>query len=288
MLGGFCMADVTRRSGLSPALRFIAFLVTGVWGVLGAGELSGPLHHPPRAIAAPAAVVVRSRAAESGWPAALPPSSERLAAALKAFSTRLGSPGALTAPLPAHVGQTAGQTAARIDDQTKTADWSVDQSADPIAARGPRTSAPSDLADSSSGSSPAGPGQRPPKPPYRFEPASTPRARAAVTAAFAALGKPYRWGAVGPDAYDCSGLVQQAWRAAGVKIPRTSSQQARSGDGVSLSAIKPGDLVIYYGGQSHVGIYVGDGMVIHSPHTGTTVQLAWVLAMPINRIVRYG
>ena len=117
--------------------------------------------------------------------------------------------------------------------------------------------------------------------------ANGPRATAAVKAAYAALGTPYRWGGTGPKGYDCSGLTQHVWHEAGVSIPRTSSQQAEHGKAVSLSSISPGDLVIFYRGASHVGIYVGGGMVIHSPHTGAVVRLEKMKDMPIYDIRRY-
>jgi cell wall-associated NlpC family hydrolase len=112
------------------------------------------------------------------------------------------------------------------------------------------------------------------------------RARTAIAAAYSELGKPYEWGAVGPGEFDCSGLMQHAWGEAGVSLPRTSQEQADAGPGVPLSRIRPGDLVIYFPGRTHVGMYVGDGLVIHAPHPGSEVQFAPVTAMPINKIVR--
>lgn len=112
------------------------------------------------------------------------------------------------------------------------------------------------------------------------------RAAKAVAAAYAELGKPYIWGATGPDGFDCSGLMQHAWGEAGVALPRTSQEQADAGTSVPLSEIRPGDLVIYFAGRTHVGMYVGDGLVIHAPRPGSQVQFAAVDAMPINRVVR--
>ncbi|MEY9890949.1 cell wall-associated NlpC family hydrolase [Catenulispora sp. MAP12-49] len=116
--------------------------------------------------------------------------------------------------------------------------------------------------------------------------APTDRARAAIDAAIADLGKPYVFGAEGPDAFDCSGLIQQVWRQAGVELPRTSSEQAQAGQQVPLSQIQPGDLVIYYAGRSHIGMYVGDGKIIHAPHPGTRVRYAPLMSMPVNMVVR--
>jgi peptidoglycan DL-endopeptidase CwlO len=94
----------------------------------------------------------------------------------------------------------------------------------------------------------------------------------AVQFAYAQLGKPYEWGGTGPDAYDCSGLVQAAWAAAGVDIPRTTYAQWAALPQIPLSDLEPGDL-IYYAGESHVAIYVGNGQIIDAPHTGADVEL---------------
>ena len=94
------------------------------------------------------------------------------------------------------------------------------------------------------------------------------RAAAAVAFARAQIGKPYVFGATGPGAYDCSGLTQAAWRAAGVSIPRTATAQMQGLKAVPASAAQPGDLVFFYGNSSyvnHVGMYIGGGMVIHAP-----------------------
>ncbi|MEV5463056.1 NlpC/P60 family protein, partial [Streptomyces cellulosae] len=90
------------------------------------------------------------------------------------------------------------------------------------------------------------------------------RAAAAVSYAYQKLGSPYVWGATGPNAFDCSGLVQAAYRSAGVSLPRTTYSQISAGRRVSRSELLPGDLVFFYAGISHVGIYVGDGRMIHA------------------------
>ncbi|MBS2962525.1 C40 family peptidase [Actinocrinis puniceicyclus] len=114
------------------------------------------------------------------------------------------------------------------------------------------------------------------------------RGAVALRFAVAQLGKPYRWGATGPGSYDCSGLTQRAWRAAGVSIPRTTQAQARFGTPVPLSRIQPGDLVIFYANASHVGIYAGHGKVIVAPHRGKAVSYALMRWMPIYAIRRPG
>jgi cell wall-associated NlpC family hydrolase len=94
------------------------------------------------------------------------------------------------------------------------------------------------------------------------------------------LGKPYVLGAEGPNAYDCSGLTSTAWRKAGRTIPRTSQAQWRQLRRVSLNRLRPGDLVVYYKGASHVAMYAGRGKVVHAPRPGTKVQLAKVRGIP--------
>jgi cell wall-associated NlpC family hydrolase len=112
------------------------------------------------------------------------------------------------------------------------------------------------------------------------------RAQRAISAAYSELGKPYIWGAVGPAGFDCSGLMQHVWAQAGVMLPRTSQEQATIGPSVPLDQIQPGDLVIYFHGRTHVGLYVGQGLVIHAPRPGSEVQFAPVGAMPIDKVVR--
>jgi cell wall-associated NlpC family hydrolase len=97
------------------------------------------------------------------------------------------------------------------------------------------------------------------------------QAEKAVAFAYAQIGKPYVWGATGPDSYDCSGLVQAAWAAAGVSIPRTTYEQWAGLPSVPMSDLQPGDLIMY-NGESHVAIYVGGGYIIDAPHTGAVVE----------------
>ncbi|MGW0612978.1 NlpC/P60 family protein [Streptomyces sp. NPDC002788] len=98
------------------------------------------------------------------------------------------------------------------------------------------------------------------------------KADKALAFARAQIGKPYVWGAVGPGSYDCSGLTQAAWRAAGVTLPRTTYDQVGAGTTVPLSQAQPGDLVFFYDDLAHVGIYIGNGMMIHAPKPGTYVR----------------
>jgi len=93
----------------------------------------------------------------------------------------------------------------------------------------------------------------------------------AVAFTYAQLGKPYQWGATGPGSFDCSGLVQAAWAAAGVAIPRDTYEQWAALPHIATSAIQPGDL-LYYDGEGHVAMYVGDGYIIDAPQTGEDVE----------------
>ncbi|MFH8895156.1 NlpC/P60 family protein [Streptomyces coeruleorubidus] len=112
------------------------------------------------------------------------------------------------------------------------------------------------------------------------------RAAAAVSYAYQKLGSPYVWGATGPDAFDCSGLVQAAYRSAGVSLPRTTYSQIDAGRRVSRSELLPGDLVFFYAGISHVGIYVGNGRMIHAPNSSAPVRVAPLDEMPFTGATR--
>jgi len=120
----------------------------------------------------------------------------------------------------------------------------------------------------------AGPGERPA--------AAAPRSPAAtaVRYALAQLGKPYRWGAEGPNSFDCSGLVQTAYRAAGINLPRVSRQQYGAGRLVPLSGLRPGDLLFYARNPRdrrtiyHVGMYLGAGRMVEAPNRRAPVRIA--------------
>ncbi|MFB7506752.1 C40 family peptidase [Streptomyces broussonetiae] len=98
------------------------------------------------------------------------------------------------------------------------------------------------------------------------------KAASAIAFARAQIGKPYVWGATGPGSYDCSGLTQAAWKAAGVTLPRTTYDQVNVGTTVSLANARPGDLIFFYDDISHVGLYIGNGMMIHAPKPGAYVR----------------
>ncbi|GGS84849.1 C40 family peptidase [Streptomyces cinerochromogenes] len=108
----------------------------------------------------------------------------------------------------------------------------------------------------------------------------------AVKYATLQLGKPYVWGAEGPDSFDCSGLTSQAWASAGHPVPRTSQEQWRQLKHVDVKDMRPGDLIIYFDDASHVAMYIGDGAIIHAPRPGRTVTIAGAGSMPILGVVR--
>ncbi len=114
------------------------------------------------------------------------------------------------------------------------------------------------------------------------------RAAAAVQYALAQVGKSYVYGAAGPSAFDCSGLTMMAWRQAGVSLPHSSSAQYGGGTKVSTSALQPGDLVYYYSPISHVGIYIGNGQIVHAANPSTGVQVTGVNSMPLVGATRPG
>ncbi|HEY5858594.1 MAG TPA: NlpC/P60 family protein [Aldersonia sp.] len=109
----------------------------------------------------------------------------------------------------------------------------------------------------------------------------------ALTAASTQSGKPYLWGGTGPDAWDCSGLVQWAFRQAGVNLPRTTWQQAVVGLPVPLWALSPGDVIILNRDASHVGIYAGFGQVFNAYGRGVPVGLAPLAQWEIYTIRRF-
>ncbi|MGW0993905.1 NlpC/P60 family protein [Streptomyces sp. NPDC002520] len=112
------------------------------------------------------------------------------------------------------------------------------------------------------------------------------RAAAAFSAAQSRIGTPYVYGASGPSSFDCSGLTSWAYAQAGVSIPRTSESQAGIGAHLSMSQLQVGDLVFFYGDLHHVGLYAGNGQVLHAPHTGAVVRYESIGNMPFQFGVR--
>jgi len=113
-------------------------------------------------------------------------------------------------------------------------------------------------------------------------------AAAAVQYAMAQVGKAYVYGAAGPDAFDCSGLTMMAWAQAGVALPHSSSAQYSSGPHIAESDLQPGDLVFYYSPISHVGMYIGNGMIVNAENPSAGVKVTSLHEMPYVGAVRPG
>lgn len=109
--------------------------------------------------------------------------------------------------------------------------------------------------------------------------APTQATQVAVNAALGKLGAPYRWGGTGAGGYDCSGLTWSAYQAAGINLPRTSRAQATVGVPVSRANLQPGDLVFFYQPIGHVGIYLGNGQMVHSSTYGQPVSVVNIDSM---------
>jgi cell wall-associated NlpC family hydrolase len=110
--------------------------------------------------------------------------------------------------------------------------------------------------------------------------APTQAAQIAVNTALAQQGKPYVWGGAGPSSYDCSGLMLSAYRAAGIALPHSSRMQSTMGTPVAYSDLQPGDLVFFYTPVSHVGMYIGNGQMVHASTSGQPVKVTNLAYMP--------
>ncbi|MFB1297189.1 peptidoglycan hydrolase RipC [Mycobacterium sp. pW049] len=124
-------------------------------------------------------------------------------------------------------------------------------------------------------------------PPGDIAPPGSPASTTVIQAALSRIGSPYSWGGSGPSAFDCSGLVMWSFQQAGISLPHSSQALARGGQPVSRDQMQPGDLVTYYSDASHVGIYIGDGMMVHASTYGTPVRVAPVDNAPIYNVRRY-
>jgi cell wall-associated NlpC family hydrolase len=101
----------------------------------------------------------------------------------------------------------------------------------------------------------------------------------ALDTALRQRGKPYVWAGAGPSGFDCSGLTQFAFKAAGITLPHSSKAQSTLGAAVAKAHLQPGDLVFFYSPVSHVGIYIGNGQMVHAPTSGDVVKVTNVDAM---------
>jgi cell wall-associated NlpC family hydrolase len=110
----------------------------------------------------------------------------------------------------------------------------------------------------------------------------------AITFACAQIGKPYVWGADGPGSYDCSGLTMAAWATGGVYLPHNAAAQRREVPSVSRSELRPGDLVFYYSDLHHVGMYAGNGWIVHASRAGEPVKMRRIDTAPVHSYGRPG
>ncbi|GJF16865.1 endopeptidase [Mycolicibacterium cyprinidarum] len=124
-------------------------------------------------------------------------------------------------------------------------------------------------------------------PPGDMAPPGAPYSSTVIQAALSRIGSPYSWGGSGPGAFDCSGLVMWSFQQAGISLPHSSQALAHGGQAVSTDQMQPGDLVTYYSDASHVGIYIGDGMMVHASTYGVPVRVAPVNNAPIYNVRRY-
>ncbi|MBD8505136.1 C40 family peptidase [Hoyosella sp. G463] len=111
--------------------------------------------------------------------------------------------------------------------------------------------------------------------------------QAVADAALTKVGSPYVYGASGPNAFDCSGLVQWAHGQVGKQVPRTSQSQAAGGAPVSINNLQAGDVVLMYGGASHAGIYIGNGQVVHALNSSSPVKVDNLADFPFHSARRY-
>jgi len=124
-------------------------------------------------------------------------------------------------------------------------------------------------------------------PPGDIAPPGAPHSNTVIQAALSRIGSPYSWGGSGPGAFDCSGLVMWSFQQAGISLPHSSQALANGGQAVSTDQMQPGDLVIQYSDASHVGIYIGDGMMVHASTYGIPVRVENVYNAPIYNVRRY-
>jgi cell wall-associated NlpC family hydrolase len=109
--------------------------------------------------------------------------------------------------------------------------------------------------------------------------APTHAGQVAMDTALAQRGKPYVWAGAGPSSFDCSGLTQFAFKAAGITLPHSSKAQSTMGTPIARAGLQPGDLVFFYSPVSHVGIYIGNGQMVHAPTSGDVVKVTNIDAM---------
>ncbi|WP_438941287.1 C40 family peptidase [Micromonospora craterilacus] len=113
-------------------------------------------------------------------------------------------------------------------------------------------------------------------------------ARTAIRTACAQVGKPYVWGATGPNSFDCSGLTQYAYKAAGIYLTHFTGAQWNQGKAISRADARPGDLVFFFSDLHHVGLYLGNNQMVHAPRAGKPVNVSSITTMPVAGFRRPG
>ena len=263
----------------------------GVTAAIVATTGPGTIPAPQPADTAPAGVQLAANPAEADT-VALP------AAAAAAFSLPGARPAEAAPPTAAVTGAdlaAAAQPAATAEDKAPAAaaepataapDTRTPVAAEPTrdAASDPATKAATKAAAIAAADAAAKDSAKPEKDPAPAAVSSA--ALKALAFAKSEIGTPYRFGATGPSAYDCSGLVMAAFKKAGVSLPRTSAAQSKVGTPVSRDQLKPGDLVFFYSPVSHVGIYIGNGKMVHASTTGEPVKISDLGRRPFHNARR--
>ncbi|MFF8905644.1 C40 family peptidase [Streptomyces olivaceoviridis] len=213
---------------------------------------------------------------------------------LSGRTARLGLPDTAVQPVPVPVppGWSAGVRQTAQSAMTSTVPWQR-QGTEPVPSAAPMAAAPpvgitAPATDTGSLPLPL-PLSQPLPAPASVESSRALRAAKAIAFARAQLGKPCVWGATGPDSYDCSSLTQAAWKAAGVTLPRAAHEQALAGTPLTTAGLEPGDLVLFFQDERHVGLYVGDGMMVHAPGPGSSIREESIYGAgeaAIRRIIR--
>lgn len=165
---------------------------------------------------------------------------------------------------------------AALIEQQRAEEAAARQAEIDAAAQAAAQAAQAPAADPTGGGTGTGTGTDPGTPPPAPSPTPPPPASGAAGAVEAALsmqGVPYRWAGADPSGFDCSGLMMWAWARAGRSLPHSSSAQYSVTRRVSAADLQPGDLVFYFSPISHVGMYIGNGQIVHAPHTGSYVQV---------------
>ncbi len=208
-------------------------------------------------------------------------------ALLSGRTAQLGLPNAGVRPVPVPPDWSAGARQMAQPAMTSSVQWQQ-QGAEPALSAATAGTPPVDISPPVTDTG-ALPLPLPLPAPAPVEPPRAHRAAKAIAFARAQLGKPCVWGATGPDSYDCSSLTQAAWKAAGVTLPRAAHEQALAGTPVTTAGLEPGDLVLFFEGDRHVGLYVGDGMMVHAPGPGSSIREESIYGAgeaAIHRIIR--